>query len=521
MNTPPPALTLPDKVYFRIGEVAALLGVKTHVVRFWQQQFPTVRPERSRTGRFLYTKATVTRLHLIKHLLYAEGYTIPGARKALRAGARKGSKAVADARATASPETEKAKAISAKPVGASGGPEPADEAASPTDGAQSQRIRDLEAELLEAQHRLSEVDGLRTQVDALRARADEVEALRLQVAELDGLRTQVGEIAALREALADAREENERNAVTLAEQSTVVTGAADQRAEDLAVELGGAQAALNRVQTDCAQLRVALAARTKEVVALRGEHDKTLAANQAQHEAVVHELKTAGEHDVAHLETELAERIDEIAGLKNDHHDALSALKAAHARALEAALSSGATDEKARGALNAEVAALGEAVERHVAALNAKDDELTATNEALTTARANLADATAAITASHADVSALRESEAHLQRAATEHASTRATLVSEIEDLSAQIEAQSKEEQRLADKVDSLTQTLAEAPSDPRALAAMTAARDDALRAVVKAESTEERLLARSADLERALRDSLVDLRLWVTDAGA
>ncbi|MFZ4577416.1 MAG: MerR family transcriptional regulator [Myxococcota bacterium] len=78
---------LPDKIYFRIGEVAELLGVEPHVVRFWQQQFPTVRPERSAAGRYLYAKPTVERLLRIRQLLYAEGYTIAGAKRALATGA--------------------------------------------------------------------------------------------------------------------------------------------------------------------------------------------------------------------------------------------------------------------------------------------------------------------------------------------------------------------------------------------------------------------------------------------------
>ncbi len=77
-------MELPDKVYFRIGEVAKALGVQPHVVRFWQQQFPTVKPERSRTGRFLYTRKNVEQLARIQKLLKKEGYTIAGARKAMR-----------------------------------------------------------------------------------------------------------------------------------------------------------------------------------------------------------------------------------------------------------------------------------------------------------------------------------------------------------------------------------------------------------------------------------------------------
>ena len=82
-------LALPDKVYFRIGEVAKLLEVQPHVVRFWQKQFRQVKPERSKTGRFLYTAATVQQLHVIRTLLYVQGFTIPGAKRALKEGVSK------------------------------------------------------------------------------------------------------------------------------------------------------------------------------------------------------------------------------------------------------------------------------------------------------------------------------------------------------------------------------------------------------------------------------------------------
>ncbi len=77
-------MELPDKVYFRIGEVAKALDVQPHVIRFWQQQFPTVKPERSKTGRFLYTRKNVEQFERIQRLLKKEGFTIAGARKALR-----------------------------------------------------------------------------------------------------------------------------------------------------------------------------------------------------------------------------------------------------------------------------------------------------------------------------------------------------------------------------------------------------------------------------------------------------
>jgi DNA-binding transcriptional MerR regulator len=83
----PEGRKVPDKHFFRIGEVANLLGVEPHVVRFWQQQFPQVRPERSDTGRLLFGRPALARLARIRALLYDQGFTIAGAKKALNVDA--------------------------------------------------------------------------------------------------------------------------------------------------------------------------------------------------------------------------------------------------------------------------------------------------------------------------------------------------------------------------------------------------------------------------------------------------
>ena len=80
---PVPVDRWPDKKLFRIGEVADLLGVEPHVVRFWLQQFRTVRPERSDSGRLLFGRPAAERLLRIRTLLYEQGYTIAGANRAL------------------------------------------------------------------------------------------------------------------------------------------------------------------------------------------------------------------------------------------------------------------------------------------------------------------------------------------------------------------------------------------------------------------------------------------------------
>ncbi len=75
---------VPEKLFFRIGEVAELLEVKTYVLRFWETEFPMVSPQKSRSGQRVYRKKDVEMLLLIKHLLYVERFSIEGARKRIR-----------------------------------------------------------------------------------------------------------------------------------------------------------------------------------------------------------------------------------------------------------------------------------------------------------------------------------------------------------------------------------------------------------------------------------------------------
>lgn len=75
---------IPDKVYFRIGEVSDLVGVEPHVLRYWESEFSVIRPRRAKSNQRLYRKQDVENLLLIKTLLHHEGYTISGARKLLK-----------------------------------------------------------------------------------------------------------------------------------------------------------------------------------------------------------------------------------------------------------------------------------------------------------------------------------------------------------------------------------------------------------------------------------------------------
>ncbi len=79
---------IPDKLYFKIGEVSELLSVEPYVLRYWETEFPLLAPKKSGTGHRLYRKKDVELLLRIKHLLYDRRYTIEGARQALHVESR-------------------------------------------------------------------------------------------------------------------------------------------------------------------------------------------------------------------------------------------------------------------------------------------------------------------------------------------------------------------------------------------------------------------------------------------------
>ncbi len=75
---------LPDKLFFKIGEVADIVGVKPHALRYWETEFPALRPKKTRGAHRQYSRKDVELAMLIRQLLHDEGYTIPGARKRIR-----------------------------------------------------------------------------------------------------------------------------------------------------------------------------------------------------------------------------------------------------------------------------------------------------------------------------------------------------------------------------------------------------------------------------------------------------
>ncbi len=84
----PETPSIPDRLYFKIGDVARICGLETYVLRFWETQFPQLKPNKSGTGQRLYRRRDVEMALEIKRLVHGEGYTLVGARQALEQGHR-------------------------------------------------------------------------------------------------------------------------------------------------------------------------------------------------------------------------------------------------------------------------------------------------------------------------------------------------------------------------------------------------------------------------------------------------
>lgn len=87
-RVPDPA-PIPDRLYFKIGDVARICSVESYVLRFWETQFPQLKPNKSGTGQRLYRRREVELALEIKRLVHGEGYTLSGARQALEQGRRR------------------------------------------------------------------------------------------------------------------------------------------------------------------------------------------------------------------------------------------------------------------------------------------------------------------------------------------------------------------------------------------------------------------------------------------------
>ncbi len=83
---------IPDKLFFKIGEVCEIVGVQAHVLRYWETEFPTLQPQKNRSGQRTYRRKDVEMALRIKELLYEEGFTIAGAKRKLASEARGGAR---------------------------------------------------------------------------------------------------------------------------------------------------------------------------------------------------------------------------------------------------------------------------------------------------------------------------------------------------------------------------------------------------------------------------------------------
>ena len=92
---------IPEKLYFSIGDVCRLLSLEAHVLRFWEKEFPMLSPTKGANGRRMYRRRDVELVIAIKRLLYEQGFTIAGARKAL--ADKKASNVIAAASTSGSP----------------------------------------------------------------------------------------------------------------------------------------------------------------------------------------------------------------------------------------------------------------------------------------------------------------------------------------------------------------------------------------------------------------------------------
>jgi len=81
---------IPDRLYFKIGDVAKIAEVATHVLRYWETEFPAIKPKRANSKQRLYRREDVELILRVKHLLHEKGFTIAGAKKLLEQDQKKG-----------------------------------------------------------------------------------------------------------------------------------------------------------------------------------------------------------------------------------------------------------------------------------------------------------------------------------------------------------------------------------------------------------------------------------------------
>lgn len=99
-------IVIPDRIYFRIGEVSRICGLPSYVLRFWETEFPQLKPPKSNTGQRTYRRPDVENILRIKKLLYDQGFTIAGARQQLRTETKNRQKPLPFALPSSAPKTD-------------------------------------------------------------------------------------------------------------------------------------------------------------------------------------------------------------------------------------------------------------------------------------------------------------------------------------------------------------------------------------------------------------------------------
>ncbi len=184
-----PRPELPVKLYYRIGEVAEVVGVEPHVLRYWETEFGSIRPQKSPKGQRVYSRRDLEKLMRVRELLYEQGYTIAGAKKRLRdMSSQKGE--AASVEPTASAPTTLAPAASAPalavsaPTAAASTPSPGALVAAAAPAASSLASSSTDSLLLELRSR--ELDAVRGQMERTRAELYELrDFLRAELSRSD------------------------------------------------------------------------------------------------------------------------------------------------------------------------------------------------------------------------------------------------------------------------------------------------------------------------------------------------
>lgn len=138
------AVTIPEKLFFKIGEVCELAGVQAHVLRYWESEFPMLAPQKNRAGQRVYRKRDVEIALRVKELLYEDQYTIAGAKKRLANDLRAGGKFKVSSEENGDDSGNSAPAMQASSAAASGGSSPGTKTA-----ADRKALRQLSTELRE------------------------------------------------------------------------------------------------------------------------------------------------------------------------------------------------------------------------------------------------------------------------------------------------------------------------------------------------------------------------------------